>query len=404
MKTEAFGGRKHEVEFLIGAMRESLTAGGEYLANRRYPNGPLCHERNLDYYHKTLWGMYAGGVDYRIIGEILDWIAKEALQPSGDFFFPEEEPQYQVMQRVYRPLNFLRVAAWIGHPLVKDRKVLERIFQYQHWSGGVFNYIGEDPAKIEPRETLGTLNTSFFGHLMLQLDERERAKSAGDFLAHFLEANREHMGNGCFYTVMDTGGELMTDVGPGQRYGHIVTLDAPKCEFWQMGTSTAYLAVLYEAMRDNWGYSAADAQKYLDAAMLPLAFESAMPLETYLWPSKCKAGWGAGELLRVLVKYGLGDAKQIEDLYQVGRKVAVHTFMGNQMPNGSWSAMHYPFSEDDPEYEMDYVPVRGRVLAPQHPVPGVTKLWLPGEELSGEFLGEMKTIEEGFRAYRNWLG
>ena len=34
----------------------------------------------------------------------------------------------------------------------------------------------------------------------------------------------------------------------------------------------------------------------------------------------------------------------------------------------------------------------------------MSKLWLPGEELSGEVLGELEAIYRGFRAYRNWLG
>ena len=404
MKSQAFGGRRREVEFLLGAMRESLAAGGEWLASRRYPTGPICHERNVNYIHKAAWGMYAAGVDHSIVAELLDWLQNEALQPNGDFFFPEEEPQYQVMQRVYRPLTFMKVAVWLGHPLAHNRKVIERIFQYQHQSGGVFNYIGNDPAVVEEQPTIGALNTSFFGQLMLALGERARAIAAGDFLVRLVEANRCHMQErGCFYTQMGHDGRLVTDVKPGERYGKVVDQQSPKQEFWQTGTTMAYLAVLYEALRDNWGYSAASAQLYLDTALALLPFDAPMSLEGYLWPSKCKVGWGAGELLRVLLKYGIGSPEQIEDAYQIGRKVAMYTFMGNQLPNGGWSGMHYPFSELDPEWELDYVPVRGRVLVPQGPVPGVTKLWLPAEELTGEILGEMKTIYEGFLVYRDML-
>ncbi len=394
--------RRREVEFLLGAMRESLAAGGEYLANRRYPNGPICHEHNVNYMHKATWGMYAAGVDPGIVGELLDWAATEALQPNGDFYFPEEEPQYQVMQRVYRPLTFMKVAVRLDHPLTDNDQVIERIFQYQHSSGGAFNYIGDDPARLEEQATLGTLNSSFFGHLMIALGERERAVRTGEFLRRFVEANQSHVREeGRFYTQMTPDGRLLTDVGPGERYGKVVDLEGPKQEFWQMGTTIAYLVVLYEAIRDGWG-DEAEAQPYLEAALSLLDFEAAMPLETYLWPSKCKAGWGAGELLRVLRKYDLGTEEQMEAAYQVARKVAVHTFMGNQLPTGGWSAMHYPFSELDPEYGLSYVPSRGRVNAPQRAVEGY-KLYLPPEELTGEFLGEMETIYRGFEAYRQHL-
>lgn len=403
VKHEALGGRKREVEFLLGAMRESLTAGGEWLASRRYPNGPICHERNLNYMHKAVWGMYAGGVDHRVISEVLDWAERESLQPSGDFYFPEEEPQYQVMQRAYRPLTFMKAAIWIGHPLAGNRRVIERLFQYQHVSGGAFNYIGNDPLRPEEQPTLGTLNTTFFGQLMVLLGERDRAVRAGDFLVRFVDANRDAMAReGRFYTVWDVKKDrLITAVAPGQAYTGVVDSRLPKQEFWQTGTTAAFLAVLYEALRDRWGADAADAAKYLDAALALLAFDAAMPMEGYLWPSKCKVGWGAGELLRVLLKYGLGTAEQIEDAYQVGRKVAVHTFMGGQLATGAWSCVHYPLSELDPEYEFDYVPVRGRLLVPQEPLAGVSKLWLPAEELTGEVLGEMHSIYTGFCAYRD---
>ena len=189
MKSKVFCGRVREVEFLLGAMRESLAAGGEYLASRRYPTGPICHVRNVNYMHKATWGMYAAGVDHGIVAELLDWAGREALRDNGDFYFPEEEPQYQVMQRVYRPLTFMKVAVWLGHPLAKNEKVVERIFQYQHRSGGIFNYIGDDPSHVEEQPTIGTLNTSFFGHLMVYLNEKERAIKTGDFLVHFVEAN-----------------------------------------------------------------------------------------------------------------------------------------------------------------------------------------------------------------------
>jgi len=404
MKDEVFGGRLREVEFLLGAMRESLAAGGEYLASRRHPFGPICHERNVNYMHKATWGMYAAGVDHAIVAELLDWAEREALRENGDFYFPEEEPQYQIMQRVYRPLTFMKVAVWLDHPLARNEKVIERIFQYQHASGGVFNYIGEDPQRIEEQESLGTLNTSFFGQLMIYLDERERAVKTGDFLVHFVEANREHMErDGICYTRVGLDGRLITDLQPGQWYSSAVDRRLPKQEFWQTGTTMAFLAALYDALRDKWGASEDEAHKYLEAALALLPFEVAMPIGSYLWPSKCKVGWGVGELLRVLLKYGLGTKDQIEGAYQVGRKVAVHTFMGNQLGTGGWSAVHYPLSELDPEYELDYTPVRGRVLAPQEPVPGVSKLWLPPEELTGEFLGEMAVICHGFETYRDHL-
>jgi len=395
-------GRLCEVEFLLGAMRESLAAGGAYLVARRYPNGPICHARNVSYVHKACWGMYAAGVDRGIIAELLDWLQREALQPNGDFYFPEEGPEYRVMQRAYRPLTFMKVAVWLAHPLAANERVIGRLLQYQHRSGGTFNYIGDDPARVEEQPTLGALNTSFFGHLMLALGDKQRALQTGDFLVRLVEANRPHLEQGLFYTQMDLAGNLVTEAPPGQRYSRLVDRRLPKQEFWQTGTTMAYLACLYEALRERW-QEPTQAQKYLDAALALLPFEAAMPLESYLWPSKCKVGWGAGELLRVLVKYRLGSEEQVEQAYQVAKKVAVHTFMRAQLPNGAWSAMHYPLSELDPEYQLEYTPIRGRVNVPQEPVPGWSKLYLPPEEITGEFLGELEAIYRGMQAYLAFL-
>jgi hypothetical protein len=299
------------------------------------------------------------------------------------------------MQRVYRPLTFGKVAAWLGHSLISNELVLNRLMQYQHESGGVFNYIGDDPDEIEEQPTIGTLNTSFFGHLMVALDMKDKAIKTGNWLCRFVQANKENMSqNEIMYANMTPEGELVTDINPGERMAGVVDNKAPKQEFWQVGTVMAYLAVLYEKMRESWG-DESKAQTYLDNALILLDFEDTMPLYTYLWPSKCKVGWGAGELLRVLVKYNVGTLEQIEKSYRAARNVAVFTFMDNQLPNGGWPCMHYPLSELAPEMAFDYKHLRGLVNVPDCRVPDSETIFLPGEEITGEFLGEMKSIQMG---------
>ena len=230
---------------LLAAMRVSLVQGGQFLKSRILPNGPILRERNLSYIHKSSWGMYSAGVDHDTIARLLDWAQQEALQPSGDFFFPEEPPEYKDFQRVYRPLNFCKIAAWIGHPIVRAPGVIDRILQYQHEpSGGVFHYLGDDPARVEEPAVIGTLDTTFFGHLMLAVEMRERAVAAGDWVRRWVEANRENIPRGLIYTKMTPAGELVTEVEPGQRISRVVDTQHPKQEFWNVGTAMAYLAVL----------------------------------------------------------------------------------------------------------------------------------------------------------------
>lgn len=389
-----------EPKQVLGAARVALTAGGNFLTSRLAPDGPIMSQRNLSYIHKTTWGLYAAGVDHGVVARLLDWAYDEAFRPTGDFFFPEEGPEYKDYQRVYRPLNFCRVAVWIDHPLIRRQQVLDRILQYQHEpSGGVFHYIGDDPAKPEPPPSMGTLNTTFFGQLMLTLDNRERALAVGDWVRRWVEANRQPMAEGKLYTQVTPEGKLVTDFLPNEKISKVVDLVDPKQEFWNVGTAMAYLADLYDAMRKRWWYSHDQAAPYLDAALELLDFELRMPLSTYFWPSKCKVGWGAGELLRVLVENGVGTPDQREKAYQAGERTMVLTFLGNQLASGGWPPMHYPLTNDVPEMAFNYKVLGDHVSVPIHPIKGSKAIFLSSVEITAEFLGEIKGFEEGVAAW-----
>jgi hypothetical protein len=207
------------------------------------------------------------------------------------------------------------------------------------------------------------------------------------------------MAQGLLYTNTALDGTLVTDVGPGERYGKVVDLVAPRQEFWQVGTAMAYLVDLYEAMVARWDHPAHEARPHLDAALALLNFETRMPLETYLWGSKCKVGWGAGELLRVLVERGGVDPTWVEQAYRVAERVAIFTFLENQLPDGGYPPLHYPLRDDCPELDFCYRPLKGMVRVPQGKVPGSSTIFLPAEEIAGEFLGELKPIEQGIAAW-----
>lgn len=389
-----------EPRHLLGAVRLSLHQGGRFLTSRIAPLGPILSLPNVSYIHKTTWGMYASGVDHATIARLLDWVQRECLQPNGDFFFPEEPPEYKDFQRVYRPLNFVKVAAWIDHPLARHQQVIDRILQYQHApSGGVFHYVGDDPERIESQPAIGTLNTSFFGHLMVALDLRDRARQAGDWIKRWVEANRNPMAEGKLLTQMTPDGQLVQDVGPGEEIFKVVDTTRPKQEFWNVGTAMAYLARLYDVSRDDWNVEQDSAWPYLDAALQLLDFEALMPLDTYLWPSKCKVAWGAGELLRVLVKHHTERHESIEKAYRVAERAVVFTFLDNQLSDGGWAQMHYPLDGRIPEMAFSYKPLKDTVWAPTEAIEESKTIFLSREEITGEFLGEMKSVEEGVAAW-----
>jgi len=387
-------------QHLLGAMRVSLARGAHFLLGRLAPNGPILGEPSLSYVSKASWGMYAAGVDHDVIARMLDWVQQETLRENRDFFIPGEPVGYKDVQRVYRAATFGKVAAWIDHPVIREPGVIDRILQYQHKpTGGVFNYIGEDPGHVEEQPILGSLNTTFFGHLMIALDLRDEALACGDWVKAWIDANRAHLAAGRLYTQMTPAGELVTEIGPGERIGKFLDLQRPKQEFWQVGTAMAYLVVLYDVMLTEWNEPEDKAKPYLDVALELLDFESKMPLDTYLWPSKCKVGWGVGELMRVLVQQGLGDEETLAAAYRIAERVAMFTFLDNQLPSGGWVGMHYPLSDRSPEADYNYKPLGGTVWVPAQPTDNPQTIFLPPEEITGEFLGEMKSIEQGVAAW-----
>lgn len=93
---------------------------------------------------------------------------------------------------------------------------------------------------------------------------------------------------------------------------------------------------------------------------------------------------------------------QIEGAYRVAKFVAVFTFMDNQLSNGGWSCMHYPLDERIPEMKFEYKPLKGMVNVPQERIPASKTIFLPSEEITGEFIGEMKVTEVGVETLLNY--
>jgi hypothetical protein len=396
--------RCRELQHLLNGIRTSLQQGSNWLVSRIAPNGPICGVESVEYCHKATWGLYVTGVDQKILHKVLDWLGEKALRNNYDFYFEDEPQTHKDLQRVYRPLSFIKVGAWIGHPLAKNEQVINRILQYQHTSGGVFNYIGDNPDEIEEPEFIGALDTSFFGHFMIALNQKERAIKAGDWLVKFVEANTNPMKDeGVLYCNMSIDGTLITDVDPDDPNGAVNLVDRAQ-PTWQTGTVMAYLSVLYDTLREKWGYTDSDAEKYLKATYPVIEFEDRMPLYTYFWPSKCKVAWGGGELLRVLVKYDKGTAELTEKAYRATKNTVVYTFIDNQLLHGGWANEHYPLSKSAPEYYYDYKPIKGISNVPDKPTENANSktIYLPGEELTGENLGELKSAEKGIEAYLNY--
>jgi len=324
------------------------------------------------------------------------------------------------MQRLYRATTFLKVAAWLNHPLAADANVIGRALKYQHESGAVFNFIGNDEGNPEFPETAGTLNTSFFGHwalatqrlegLPLQIGDEQvrswltssglsnRAYRAAKVLANWVNANKENMGRGVIYTnwVAKTG-ELVTPDHPlyPSDYNGQVNLESAKQEFWQVGTTIAYLCNLYDKRKGNVVGEGGVMDSYLAAAERLLEFADQFNGECYDWASMCKCAWGAGEYLRVVSERNLtGKLEYVKKAVRVGSLAVARTFMDKQGSNGLWGGLNYPIS-DSVFAELDSANRFGPPLILNRPTEIIP---LPGVEITGEFLGELHAYLVGVKS------
>ena len=52
-----------------------------------------------------------------------------------------------------------------------------------------------------------------------------------------------------------------------------------------------------------------------------------------------------------------------------------------------------------PRSTFSYKPLKGTVHVPTEPIEGSKTIWLSSEEITGEFLGELKSVEQGVAAW-----
>src|ERR1044072_3629224 len=165
-----------EMRVLLQAMDRSLEDGRRWLESRIVPNGKVTNQRSFNFFGKPTWGLWSAGASLAVIKKILDHVASQAVQPSGDLYFSEEPEAVRNGFRLYRALYCLIVASNVGHPLAKNPRILARLEQYQsEKTGAVFNYIGDDPRDVRPDPFYTALLTSTSIHLLLLLGMTDRA-------------------------------------------------------------------------------------------------------------------------------------------------------------------------------------------------------------------------------------
>jgi hypothetical protein len=358
-------------------------------------------EQAMPYIYKPLWAFGAAG-DVETTARLLDWCEKHALQDNGDLFFPQEKGILRDGNRLYRAATIMRNAPPIGHPLAQNEAVFRRLHQYQDpTTGGVYPYIGEDPARPQLPDNCNVLEGAFFGEYALAAGSVEAAARCGRWFVSIVDQNRAHMADsGRFYWQARRDGSLCVDVGSNEEYSKVLT-NRPTSQAnypgWVIGCSIAFLADLYLTVMTGSDSETTDAECYIDAARELAAYEAAMPLETYHFPSKCKVAWGAGSLLKALLETNPDD-DAIDDAYRIGKRTYLYTFLGTRQAEGFWGPEYYPLSDDVLARAYDYRTMEGLSSVPPD-TSGLgdnegsvdqAYLFLPSVEITGENLAELQ--------------
>ncbi len=367
---------RRALEGMIARCALAVARGADWLIERFAPAGPIMRERDLSYCHKVVWGLYEDG-RLEAVERLLDWIAANARMGVGRYGFPEEPPFNNEMQLLYRFLTFGKVAERLRHPAFANDETRAEILTYQHPSGGVFG----NKDKAQYMQALNPLFTSFFTEWALAAGLVDAAVKSADFLAHLVELNLPSMRAepGRFYFNYDPRqGALVTEAAPGEEINCFVDTVKTRQHFYYIGTAMAALADVYALTGQV---------RHLEAALALAAFEERLNPQGLLWPSYCKVGWGAAQL------YAVTGAPAHR---RMAANVSEVTFMGAQTSSGGWEDMAYPL-RDHGAWERVAYDGSGRGNARALPQDGTWAL-LAGEEITGEFLGEMGRTLAVFKA------
>jgi hypothetical protein len=390
-----------ELRQIAEATRITVDRGCAWLLEQMSPAGPILRDRNMTYLYKPTWAFGATGRTSTLT-RLLDWCEENALQPNGDLFFPEEPGPMRDGSRLYRAVTIMRNAHSVGHALAGNTLVEERLHQYQDpTTGAVYPYIGENPERPEFPDRCNVLECTFFGEYAIAAGSREAATSAGRWLLSIIRQNEDFMAEqGLFYWTARGDGTLDTEVGPGEEYNKVLrnqpTLQA-NYPGWVTGCCIAFLSDLYDALLTQWSAPEDEASPYLDSAQKLAGYEALMPLETYLFPSKCKVAWGAGRLLSVLLAHESRDEDAIDNAYRIGKRTYLYTFLGNRFATGGWGPEYYPLSSEAPEIAYDYRIMEGLSALPvdEGAEKSDTSLFLSAAEISGENTAELQYFALG---------
>ncbi len=79
-----------DLDQLDSALSVVTERGLAWLDSQFVPAGPIMRERSVSLVYKVVWAFSESERHRSRAGVLLDWLQEEAIQASGDIYFPEE--------------------------------------------------------------------------------------------------------------------------------------------------------------------------------------------------------------------------------------------------------------------------------------------------------------------------
>lgn len=203
---------------------------------------------------------------------------------------------------------------------------------------------------------------------------------SADFLVMMVEKNVPYMQRdpGRFhFNYSPDRDNIITEASPDEKLSCFVDTVRTKQHFYYIGTAMAALADMYAIKKDT---------RFLDAALHLAEFERRLNPQGLRWLSYSKVGWGAAELYA-----GTGSP----DHRIMAANVSEVAFMAAQTAYGGWENMYYPLRDHGVWESVKY---HGSGHVPKKLPDDGSWAWLAGQEIAGEFLGEMGLTLASFKA------
>lgn len=300
--------------------------GADWLVARQRKDGAIDPQHGMSSVYKTSLALVlAGRLDSA--WRLMDYIAANYLTEPGEFH-AEADAKGELDQSFgfYRNCYILLAGLRLGRFDIASPAALAHFYRHQHRSGGFFGGL-----KPRDRRQIDPLFTAMGGWLCLTTAREDRAVRAGDFLLNLITSQPEMPERFYFHTNPRTG-ECIAKFPPGLGIAYFADRKRSKQHFFYAGAIMGFLSDIYRATGQN---------KYLDGARTLFDFERGMNSRGFVWPSKCKVGWGAA-----LLYAATGETAH----RKMAEKVADVTFLKAQRPDGSWDQFQAPFSDDGSRY------------------------------------------------------